>query len=89
MSDFNPNGLNEKLATVIERLDELKLSSKEARDEARANFMAVHRRVDKQDSEIQALKTEDAIRARQAKWAVALAGVFGWAFALWFGNQYK
>ena len=92
-NEFNPNGLNEKLATVIERLDELKNSTREARDEARANFVAVHRRVDEQDRKIIDLQVEDTVRHRQTKFAVALgsslAAFIGWITALWSNHPSK
>lgn len=88
-NQFDANHVSVKLATVIERLDELKTSHKEARSESRADFEKVHSRISAQQEEIQSLKAEDIVRARQTKWAVATASLAGWLIALWAGHTSK
>lgn len=39
----------------------------------------LHERLDAQDVDLQALKTQEAVRGRQVKWAVAIIAAVGWA----------
>ncbi len=75
---FDPNSHNALFATILERVSEVKEGQVAMRRDFIDTQSRVFKRIDAHEAKISSLETSDAIRTRQAKWAVAVIAVVGW-----------
>jgi hypothetical protein len=81
--DFNPHSVNATLGTIIQRLDDLKEGQLSARTDFLRSQERVYERFEAHANDIAALKTSDALRVKQVKWAVGGISVVGWLANAW------
>lgn len=75
---YDPHNPNALFAVILDRVEDLKKSHKEVRDEMKGTHEHFYIRLREHDEELARLKTEDAVRGRQTKWALAIAGIISW-----------
>ena len=63
--------LDTKVDTVVASLVDLKTEFKEA-------HQRLHKRLDTHEEDLRALKSSEAVRKKEMKWAVALIALIGW-----------
>jgi hypothetical protein len=86
MGDYDPNSFTAVLSRLDTSVSSVVNSVEALRMESQAAYKRLHERLDSHDTELNTLRTAEAVRKREQKWAVAAIAAMGWginAFIAW------
>ena len=78
MENYDPQSFTAVLSRLDTSVNNVVNSVESLRSESRAAYARLHERLDTHEKDLSDLRTNEAVRKREQKWAVAAIAAIGW-----------